>query len=471
MAKPNLLFVDRTITLRIHFVGMMIVIVLYAILDPIIAVLVGGMINFVIYITIGFLEARRDPLYFNPISFYFFWYSVNLGLSAIYSSTLLAAEGGIGFSTARVYDHSVALGFLIYTIGSFALHAGLQLNRPKTPNKIIGEKVFIKKAAFISFLIVGLMFELFTPYFAVFGGLLSFLRFSMISGLALIAFNPNNFLKFTFITRRNILFIGSILVFTLNISTTSKAYMMFAFFPLVWFMLYYKVDILKLAFTGFVFAMLYFFFVYPLSYELRASFVSTRQVNVQSSVETVLEGKTNAIDPQFRDRHPIYGYLSRSFDAIAVAYLTTQVDKYGFRYGETMAFLGYSLIPRIFWPSKPAVSQSAWFTYYLGFAPSPEKATVSVGMTATGELYWNFGIPGVIIGMFIVGVCFSGLWRLAGLHPQYSIISMLLFINILFGMPNMSEFGSVITTFVLTYLTFKTAYIIRDKFILKGYSV
>lgn len=468
--KQNILKIDKTLTIRLHFVGLLIVIVLYSFLDPIIAVLVGGVVNFLIYILIGILETKRDKLIFNPISFYFIWYSVNLGLSAIYSATVLASDGGINFATARVYAPSVAFGFFIFTLGSFALHVGLQLNRPKLLSKKINTRVFINKTTFISFLIFGLIFELFTPYFATFGGLLSFFRFSMITALAIIAFNPNNFLNISFITRRNILFIGSVFAFVLNISTTSKAYMMFAFFPLAWFMLYYKVDILKLVVTGVFFALLYFFFVYPLSYELRANYVSTRQVNVQSSVETVLEGKTNAIDPQFRDRHPLYGYLSRSFDPIAVAYLSTQVDKYGFRYGETMAFLAYSLIPRIFWPGKSAVSQSAWFTYYLGFAPSPEKATVSVGMTATGELYWNFGIPGVIIGMFIIGLGFSGLWRLAGLNPQNSIISLLLYINILFGMPNMGEFGSVITTFVLTYLVFKAAYLFRDKFILKGYA-
>jgi len=245
--------------------------------------------------------------------------------------------------------------------------------------------------------------------------------------------------------------------------------MMFAFFPFVWFMLYYKVDKLKLSIAALLFASLYFLFVYPLSYELRANYVISRDVRVQSSVASVIEGKTNAIDPAYRDRHPIYSYLSRSFDPIAVAYLTTQVDKYGFRYGETMVYMTYSLIPRLFWPEKPTVTQGAWFSYYLGFAPSPEKATVSLGITAIGELYWNFGILGTVLGMFIIGLGFSGLWRLAGTSPQNSIISMLLYINLLFGMPNMAEAGSVFTTLVLTFIVFKSAYFIKYKFIHRKY--
>lgn len=468
--KKDLTGLFWSFTIRLHFVGLLIVIVLYALLDPIIALLLGGIVNFIIYISIGFNEAKNDPIFFNPISFYFLWYSVNLGLSAVYSATVLASDGSISFSTANVYPDSIAFGFLIYTIGSFFLHIGLQLNRPTTKEKNFGKRVAITQKAFVTFIIIGLIFEFFTPYFNLFGGLLSFLRFSVITALALIAFNANNFLHISFQTRRNILVIGSILAFSLNISTTSKAYMMFAFFPFVWFILYYKIDKVKLALTAGLFAMLYFLFVFPISYDLRASYLTTREINVQSSVENVLEGRTNAIDPEQRDRHPIYSYLSRSFDPIAVAYLSTQVDKYGFRFGETMAYMAYSMVPRILWPNKPTVTQGAWFSYYLGFAPSPEKATVSLGITAIGELFWNFGIAGVIIGMFIVGLGFAGLWRLAGLIPQYSIISMLLYINILFGMPNMSEFGSVITTFVIAFLVFKTAFFIRDKFIHKKYA-
>jgi hypothetical protein len=460
--------INKITSIRIHFIGVLLIVALYGLLDPINALLFGGIVNFIVYLTIGYIEAKKDKIIFNPLSFYFLWYSINLGISAIYSAYELSSENSIKFSTALVYSNSVIFGFLIYTIGSFFLHIGLQLNRPHFEKKGIRQHPTIGKPIFIVFTIIALLFQFYTSYFKIFGGIFNFLQFSLIAILSLISFNPNNFLKINFITRRNILFVGSIVVFILNISTTSKAYMMFAFFPLIWFMLYYNVDNFKLIITGSLFILLYFLFVFPLSYDLRASYLNTREVNVTSSVQNVFTGKTGTVDLQVRDRNPVYSYLSRSFDAIAVSYLSTQVDKYGFRYGETMIYLMYSLIPRLFWPEKPNVTQSTWFTYYLGFAPSPEKATTAIGMTATGELYWNFGIAGVILGMFIVGLGFSGLWRLASSNPQYSIISMLLYINIIFGMPNMAEFGSVVTTFVLTYLVFKSAYFIRDKVIYKS---
>ena len=72
--------------------------------------------------------------------------------------------------------------------------------------------------------------------------------------------------------------------------------------------------------------------------------------------------------------------------------------------GETFKYLAFSFIPRIFWPGKPFVTQSTWFTYYIGMAASPEDATASTGITAVGELYWNFGYPGVILGMLLLGI-------------------------------------------------------------------
>ncbi|BAL23241.1 hypothetical protein [Azoarcus sp. KH32C] len=60
-------------------------------------------------------------------------------------------------------------------------------------------------------------------------------------------------------------------------------------------------------------------------------------------------------------------------------------------------------IPRFLWPGKPQYMPGAWFTWYLGKADSPESATTSTAMMLPTELYWMFGIPGVLIGMGLLG--------------------------------------------------------------------
>src|ERR1700751_311682 len=104
-----------------------------------------------------------------------------------------------------------------------------------------------------------------------------------------------------------------------------------------------------------------------------------------------------------------------------------EVSRTGLQLGKTIADLYYAFIPRILWPEKPIVSRGAWFTTYVGSARSEEEATTSTGMTAFGEWYWNFSIPGVVIGTFLTVALFSGLWRLAGSCPIYKPLNMVLY--------------------------------------------
>jgi len=114
-------------SLKIHLLAVSIVTLLYAIIDdPHIILLVGGCIIFITYIYIALYEAKNSSLFFTPISYYFFWYSANLGLSAIYFAYLIYSEERIQLASATVNYSSIATGYLIFIVGSFFLHLGLQ---------------------------------------------------------------------------------------------------------------------------------------------------------------------------------------------------------------------------------------------------------------------------------------------------------------------------------------------------------
>ena len=240
--------------------------------------------------------------------------------------------------------------------------------------------------------------------------------------------------------------------------------MMFSFLPILWFSIKNKQARKYLVVLFIILIPLYFFIVAPLSSDLRYQYWKGQEVNKTQSLRNVLQGK--ASDLSNTSKNPLELFLSRSGQITPPAYIIQEVELRGFMYGGTLKYMAFSLVPRIFWKDKPMVSQSAWFTYYLGMARSPEEATSSTGITAIGELYWNFGYLGVIIGMFVLGLGFAGLWRLAG-NPLNSLISMTLYIILLFSMRGFSEFGSTIVMFAILFLSFKFLFKIRDEYINK----
>jgi hypothetical protein len=122
--------------------------------------------------------------------------------------------------------------------------------------------------------------------------------------------------------------------------------------------------------------------------------------------------------------------------------------------GSTMKDLYYAFIPRIVWPEKPPVSRGGWFTTYLGMSRSEAEATTSTGMTTVGEWYWNFGVTGVAVGMFLTGALISGLWRLAGSYPIHQPANMVLYVAVIMSVLNLPDATSPIVSAVALYLFF-----------------
>lgn len=79
----------------------------------------------------------------------------------------------------------------------------------------------------------------------------------------------------------------------------------------------------------------------------------------------------------------------------------TDSGRVPFLSGETLSLFFKTFVPRMFWPDKPESSTGRMFN--LAFHLSESKFTY-VPTTMLGDLYWNFGMPGVVVGMFIIGM-------------------------------------------------------------------
>jgi hypothetical protein len=147
-------------------------------------------------------------------------------------------------------------------------------------------------------------------------------------------------------------------------------------------------------------------------------------------------------------------FFLRQFEPLPVGFILGEVERDGLRYGETMAYASYAFIPRLLWPDKPSLSKGSWFTVYLGFSPREPEATTSTGITATGELYWNFGIVGVVLGMLFIGMLIGAVWRLAGADPRGKLLHMVLYTSLLLDIMNMSEAVTVVAFWAAEFLIF-----------------
>ncbi|MCK6395843.1 hypothetical protein [Zoogloea sp.] len=81
-------------------------------------------------------------------------------------------------------------------------------------------------------------------------------------------------------------------------------------------------------------------------------------------------------------------------------------------------------VPRFLWPDKPLYMPGAWFTWYLGNADSPETATSATAMMLPTELYWMFGVPGVVIGMGLLGWIYFSSSRFLIKKAEFGIVPL-----------------------------------------------
>ncbi len=72
-----------------------------------------------------------------------------------------------------------------------------------------------------------------------------------------------------------------------------------------------------------------------------------------------------------------------------------------FQNGRTLGLFFVAFVPRVLWADKPNISIGQWITDEYGSGPHITSATAPFTI---GDYYLNFGLPGVIGGMFLLGV-------------------------------------------------------------------
>jgi hypothetical protein len=101
-----------------------------------------------------------------------------------------------------------------------------------------------------------------------------------------------------------------------------------------------------------------------------------------------------------------------------------------YQYGKTLVSAAVSFIPRVLWPGKPVLNIGHEFGHTFGLVNMVDVETL-VACTLAGELYWNFGVTGVVVWAFLMGFVFRWVYRRFGEGGEDDGIRKALYIALL----------------------------------------
>lgn len=413
----------------------------------------GGMLVLMGYPLIVVMEFRISPLALNPLSYFFAWHWVMLGAAALWEAWSLT-EGlhGIIFSGELVSTDDLAAGYAVYVLGVLLFHLGVSVLRPVAGAADRGATRDFSWSAFGLLWVIGVSARLFQPWLTWMGNVLGVAAYGSIAALCALALNRSVALR---APRRFwlLIFGGIIFEFVLGLVLNSKAEAMSALLPIAWLTLQSPHRSRNLVAVVAAATVLYVGVVFPVNAFLRREGLAG--VNTRSVAGDDLIAASEAVRA-IEWSTGTDAFFGRIFGPTPVGYIVSQVRTYGHRYGETMDYLAYAFIPRLFWPDKPTVTRGRWFDVYINQGLAVDEQGNSLGQTNSGELYWNFGVPGVIAGMFLMGLLIGWLWRMAGANPLNDPLRMLLYVGLVLSSAAMmeTEFGSAFVGLVYRVVLF-----------------
>jgi hypothetical protein len=102
----------------------------------------------------------------------------------------------------------------------------------------------------------------------------------------------------------------------------------------------------------------------------------------------------------------LFAFLKRITIVTSIAAVVSDTGRWvDYRYGETLILAPIGLlIPRFLWPDKPNISIGQEFGETFRLKGDMDRETY-IAASMVGDFYWNFSVAGVVVGMWILGMC------------------------------------------------------------------
>jgi hypothetical protein len=387
-----------------------------------------GLLVLIVFITLGIVEMRRTlPL--NPLSMFLLLYSLVLGAGAMGAAMTDWAGEYIPYGRAYVPIEDIALGYVLNLVGFLFFHWGLQALRPP-PDVTFSEHGKLNLKVALAVFVAGCVSAYRPEFLKSFGLLTNLITFGAQAAILMVALRSPDDADMSRLKYWGMVLGGtSVLLFLLFLRSDSKSVPMLAMMPAGIAAMNDRKTRKYVPVAALVGVILFVAVLAPTinaSRNMKNEYPdNAERMRAAFGRISVADSRGGTLDTSRETGHLL---LKRFFEQnTAVGFIVGEVRKNGYQDGATMEYLKVVFIPRILWPDKPVMSRGYWFSAYVGIASSESEMSSSTAISPTGELYWNFGIPGVIVGMFFMGSLFGFLWRLSGPNILGRVEAMLTF--------------------------------------------
>jgi hypothetical protein len=182
--------------------------------------------------------------------------------------------------------------------------------------------------------------------------------------------------------------------------------------------------------TGIVVVLIFVFLIVPLYNTYRQM---DRDLGASRRLDQTFAQASNWSSDKYLDAS-LFAFLQRMTVVTSVAAIMSDTGRFvPYRYGETIILAPIGLlIPRFLWPEKPEIGIGREFgsTFRL---KNPFDMETEIALSIVGEFYWNFAIPGVVIGMWLLGMAYRWYFQRYGAGAGFDPLRKAIYVTLLPG--------------------------------------
>jgi hypothetical protein len=180
--------------------------------------------------------------------------------------------------------------------------------------------------------------------------------------------------------------------------------------------------------TLLVIVLIFVFAIFPMYNTVRQV---DKNLDTSRRVDKALDLVSNWNGDKYLDAS-LFAFLKRVTIVTSVAAIISDTGRWvDYRYGETLLLAPIGLfVPRFLWLDKPNIGIGDEFGSTFRLKGSMDHET-DISPSMVGEFYWNFSIPGVVVGMWLLGLGYRWAYQRYGAGSGFDPVRKAIYATLL----------------------------------------